>query len=167
MPCRPSLASACVGPMSGAWCLVLHRPASSQLLTVKNSCLQALKVGQRKGHLKPRCLSLWLGATCPETLSGLSTRACFSFSMASPTTKSQPLQLGEIRRLSPANLSTKAPLYYFPQRCHASKTGPARNGSRHNSYILLLIFFLKINQRRGQPIQRLDLHGNKPAFMLS
>lgn len=80
---------------------------------------QALKIGQRRSNRKPKCLSLWLGGICPDT--GLSSWVCSSFSIGSPTTKSQALQQGR-PGLSNRPIFPSRPLcFIFPQRCHTLK----------------------------------------------
>lgn len=105
-----------------------------------------------------------VGGVCPETLSGHSCGVCFPFSMASPITNPQPLQQGEARTLTQANLSIKDPLFYFPQKmpCFERQCLPRKLHQviTDTFFVVTFLYFLKINQRSCLPIQRFGQGGD-------
>lgn len=113
---------------------------------------QALKIGQRRSNRKPKCLSLWLGGICPDT--GLSSWVCSSFSIGSPTTKSQALQQGR-PGLSHRPIFPSRPLcFIFPQRCHTLKDCTCQKKKialSQNWCILLLFLFIFLKKSKVIP----------------
>lgn len=160
--CPVLLASACMSHISGAVSVLCVTQAGAfPAACCKELWLQALKIDQRGGHLKPICLSLWLGggkSVGRHCLVSLLLRV--SLLAWPPQPQNHSLYSEGKRGHSPKPTVHQGPFVLLPSKdAMLWKIGPAKiTALGHNSYILLFYFFKKIHQRLCLLVQRFDLN---------